>query len=91
MDWEIANFVLNLAMLVFVVVGVAITFVVFRKLRAQAEAWEELLVSIESYTREVRQRLRLPELLEEEMVRELDEAEARRARRARRASRASGS
>ncbi|HEV3408354.1 MAG TPA: hypothetical protein VG079_06685 [Gaiellaceae bacterium] len=82
MNWEIANFLLNLAMLVLVVVGVAITFVVLRKLRAQAEAWEELLVSIESYTREVRQRLVLPELLEEEMVRELDDAEARRASRA---------
>jgi hypothetical protein len=82
MNWELANFVLNLAMLALVIVGVAITFVVFRKLRAQAEAWEELLVSIESYTREVRQRLRLPELLEEEMVRELDDAEARRASRA---------
>ncbi len=82
MNWEIANFLLNLAMLVLVVVGVAITFIVLRKLRAQAEAWEELLVSIESYTREVRQRLVLPELLEEEMVRELDDAEARRASRA---------
>jgi hypothetical protein len=81
MDWELANFVLNLAMLVLVIVGVAITFVVFRKLRAQAEAWEELLVSIESYTREVRQRLRLPELLEEEMVKELDEAREHAERR----------
>ena len=82
MSWEIANFLLNLAMLVLVVVGVAIAFVVLRNLRAQARAWEELLVSIESYTREVRQRLRLPELLEEEMVRELDES-ARRAQRRR--------